>query len=337
MEKYHLGLDIGGNLLRIARVNPETGKFIGRLESLSLEDATTNSELSAKIIEAVKSFCPPEQTIGLGICGAGDIDEKKLIVKKSPNSRVNEKLTYPRDLKKAGYNVTITNDMKAAVQDSARFGEGKNHNDVCTATYSEGHNAAVARQRKNVSQAEFGHHQYNPHGELFDGDGGLGHLEIYVSAKGAETRAKQFFDVTNQRNHLILHLVAEKHKFTLRGNEETAKNKITAREVYEAYRQQPEQNPQRAIREAQVEAIAYSFGLMNSVWAPLDIIVYMGGLTGSSDVIFDGTDGAISRYSSSDEKFQLAGFKKPKIVVTNRKEIGVRGAVAYYLSEKERA
>jgi len=337
MERYYVGVDVGGTLLRVAKVNPLTGEFIGEVKSVSLENINENSELSKKIIEEIMSVSPPESTEGVGICAAGDIDEENLIIKTSPNSKVKGTITFPKDLKSAGYDVTITNDMKAAVQDAAKFGEGKDYENVCTATYSEGHNAAVARKCKNVTQAEMGHHLYKPDGELFCGCGKRGHLEPYVSAIGAATLAKQYFFMTNERRHPILEEVVNRlsNKNNLKNDDfSQIISKITAKDVYQAYRQQQEQEPQKFIRETQVEAIKYSFGLMTSMWNPLDIIVCMGGQTLDKDILFYGKDGAAERYKQDNGKVQLKTLKKPEIVVTERKEIGVRGAAAYYLSQR---
>ncbi len=87
-----------------------------------------------------------------------DNDEENLILRYSPNSNIRGTQTFPRLLSKEGYDVTLTNDMKAAVQDFARFGEGKGHKSICVITFSEGCNFAVVRDFENVSSAEFGHH-----------------------------------------------------------------------------------------------------------------------------------------------------------------------------------
>jgi len=58
-------------------------------------------------------------------------------------------------------------------------------------------------------------------------------------------------------------------------------------------------------------------------------------LTKSQDLIFYGKDGAIARFNRYPNNVQLKGLKKPEIIVTQRKEIGVRGAVAYYINTKK--
>jgi predicted NBD/HSP70 family sugar kinase len=338
MKQYYIGIDSGGNLLRMAKVNPKTGEFIGELVSISLDDVRTNSDLSEKIIEAVKKFSSPAETIGLGICAAGNVDENALVIKESPNSRVKEMLTYPFNLKENGYDVTLTNDMKAAVLDSARYGEGKGLDNVCTVTFSEGHNAAVARKGRYVTWAEMGHHIYNPDGDLFCGCGGRGHLEVYVSGKGAATMAKQYFDMTNQLNHPILESVAKRIGINLKRLKPdqipVLISSLTAKDVYEAYRYHPDQSPQREIKETQIQAIKYSFGVITSFFHPLDIIVCMGGQIKDKDILFCRNGGAIERYYR-DPSAQLKTLRKPVILITERQEIGVRGAVVDYLNKQK--
>lgn len=330
--KDFIGMDIGGTLLRIAKVNPKTGQFETSPKSINLETILKNRDLTEIIIGEIKELSPKKNVKGIGICAAGDVDEKELVINYSPNSKIKGKITFPRSLKNAGYDVALTNDMKAAVQDSARFGEGKNYENVCTATYSEGHNAALARNGKNVTKAEMGHNCYKPEGDLFCGCGQRGHLEPYVSGKGAETMARQYFHVTNETNHPILESVGKRLQNIK--NPKILIQHIWAKDVYDAYRKSPSQNPQKGILETQAEAISASFGLIVSMWNPVDIIVCMGGQTKDEDILFNGEKGAIHRYYLNSEKLQLRSLKTPKILVTKREEIGVRGAVAYYMNTR---
>lgn len=341
MVKHLIGIDVGGTRVRIAEVNPKTGEFIGRLRTFSLEGVVDNAKLSEKISQKIKEFCTySPKEVGLGIYAAGDIDEGNLIIKDSPNSPVKGRISFPKYLANEGYDVTITNDMKAAVQDAARYGEGKNLENVIAVTYSEGHNAALARNRKNLSQAEMGHHVYKPDGDLWCGCGQRGHLEPYVSAIGAAAMAKQYFNITRERDHPILRNAAERLKIVIEDLKEDDAafrdflGQIKAEDVYNTYRTHPKMNPQADIREEQVEAIKYSFGLMTSMWNPVDIIVCMGGMTKDKDILFYCGDAAIERYKENAAKVQFKTLKVPEVVVTQRKEIGVTGAVAYYLSKR---
>ena len=332
MNKIY-GMDAGANFLKFAEVNPKTGEFIGEISAFDLTKLKTDKARISKILQEFRRVCPTPADIGIGICAAGLLDEKNLVITNSPNSAVKGIQTFPAELKQAGYDVVLTNDMPAAVQDSARFGEGKGLENVATITLSEGHNGALARKINgkivNVTQAELGHHQYNGYSTLFCGCGNMGHIEPYVSARGAATMARQFFDITQATNHPILDFAAR------RVGKAVSASLVNAKDVYDAWRIAPEQEPQKSIREIQVGAITYIFGAINSFWAPLDILVCMGGQTLDRDILFHGKDGAITRFYQDNGKVQIQGLRKPEVVITKRKEIGISGAAAYYLSHRE--
>ena len=327
------GIDAGANFLKFAEVNPETGDFIGEISSFDLTSLLTDKSRVHKILYEFKKTCPNPKGVGVGICAAGLFNNETLESIDSPNSTARGVQTFPAELKKAGYDVVLTNDMPAAVQDSARFGEGKGLENVATITLSEGHNGALARKINgkivNVTQAELGHHQYNGYSTLFCGCGNMGHIEPYVSARGAATMARQFFDITQATNHPILDFAAR------RVGKAVSASLVNAKDVYDAWRIAPEQEPQKSIREIQVGAITYIFGAINSFWAPLDILVCMGGQTLDRDILFHGKDGAITRFYQDNGKVQIQGLRKPEVVITKRKEIGISGAAAYYLSHRE--
>lgn len=331
----YTGIDFGGSTIRVSEVNPETGELIGEPFVQSLLEVNSNKNLNKIIFEHV-----PENS-KIGISAAGNIDEENLVILESANSKITSEITFARDLAGEGYSVTITNDMKAAVQGAARYGEGKNLDNVLLATYSSGFNCAVTRKGVNVTTAEFGHQPYKNRGDLFCGCGRKGHLEVYLSGNGAAAMAKQFFFTTHLTEHPILADALRDYN-AAKGtnyNEGDLKNpelhlsvvnSIGAKNVYSAFKKDSFQEPQRSIQESQAEAIASSFGMMNSAYNPLDVIVTMGSQTKDWDVLFEK---AISIYNNGDS--QLPSLNKPKIVRTELPEIGVQGAVGYYIAQKE--
>ena len=113
------GIDFGGTNLRLGEVNPKTGKLLKKSFSVPMNTIKTNDELTQIILSQIG--CAKK----IGISAAGDVDERNLIIKMSPNSRIKEHITFGKTLKQKGFDVIMTNDMKAAVQGVARFGEGK--------------------------------------------------------------------------------------------------------------------------------------------------------------------------------------------------------------------
>jgi len=335
MVKPLYGIDFGGSTIRIGKVNRETGELVGEPFVRLLKDVSTNEKLNEIIFDKIP------KGVDIGICAAGTIDEKNLIIKQSPNSKIKGQINFGKCLAENGHNVIETGDMRAAVQAAAKFGEGKDYNNVLVATYSSGYNCAVTRDFENVTDAEFGHLPYG--NDLFCGCGKKGHLESYVSGNGAAIMAKQFFDATNITDHPILKKSIEDLE-----NEELLKEgiceikdlrrdpkrleevikKINAKHVYQAFKENPEQEPQKSIRETQVKAIADSFTMMNSVYNPLDIMVLMGSQTKDWYELFE--PAKIIYYAGES---QMDSLDKPIIVKTELSEIGIQGAAAYFLKE----
>ena len=104
---------------------------------------------------------------------------------------------------------------------------------------------------------------------------------------------------------------------------------ISGKNVYGAYMKNPRGMPQRLIRDVQIEGIANSLNRMTVSYNPLDIIVLKGGLTEVWEELFEP---AIERYSEIG--FIAKNYlKKPEILKTNIKEIGIVGGVANYLNQ----
>ncbi len=343
------GIDVGGTNLRISRVNPETGALLGNPAGLlgppatyPMREITTNRKLTRIVFSHI-----PEGS-HVGISAAGDVDEHNLIIRFAANSPIRGEIVFGRELRdRRGCIVRETNDMNAAVQAVARYGQGRGYENVLLATYSSGFNCALTRGGSNVTVAEFGHMIYKPDGDLYCGCGGKGHLETYVSGNGAAAMAKQYLGIGHLTSHPILDLSladlnrsqpAEK-RLKESGRRSVDLNDpliyaqvlggISAKHVYQAYTHDPEGQPQKDIRETQIKAIADSFGKMNSAYHPVDILVLMGSQTIDWEVLFDP---AIRLFREDRGRMQIPSFSKPPIVKASVKEIGIVGAVAYFLS-----
>ncbi len=341
MEYY--GIDFGGTNLRISRVDPETGRLTGDMASHPMKGISANEELTRLIFD----YIPDGSHVG--ISAAGPVDEQNLIIKFATNSPIKSEITFGRDLRdRKGCTVTQTNDMNAAVQAAARYGQGKGHRHVLLATFSSGYNCSLTRGGVNVTTAEIGHSIYKPGGDLYCGCGGKGHLETYVSGNGAATMARQYLGIRQLKDHPILDFcLADCNSETADSDITYTKSdlsdprlygfileRVTAKHVYASYRQAPSGQPQKDIRNVQIEAIADSFGRMNSFYHPVDIFVLMGSQTRDWDLLFEP---AIEKYKIDDCLYQLGVMPKPIIKRTQFSQIGIVGAVAFLLSKQERA
>ncbi len=339
MQQKFIGIDFGGTYVRISEVDPSTGTLIGKLFTEKLDDIVSNEQLT----DLISSHIPDKSNVG--ISAAGNVDEKELIIKQSPNSRIRKVITFGQSLREKGHDVKMTNDMRAAVQAAAQYGEGKNYDSVLLASFGTGFNVAAVKDGRNVTTAEFSHQIYKKDGDLFCGCGGKGHLEVYVSGVGAATMAKQYLEINPSIDHHIVKLSLQEYNQVrkIKSKKELSSenlsrpevyamivHKITAKHVYKALLQKPNQDPQMTIKNTQVAAIADSFGRMISVYNPIDILVVMGGHTQNWEVLFEP---AIEMYRKGN--FQMPSLKKPKIVKTQLPEIGVQGAVAYFVRQRE--
>ena len=331
------GIDFGGTKLRIGRIDPTTNRKVSIVLDKDISDISNNEDL----FELVDGKIPKNSKVG--ISAAGNVKEDDCIIAFSPNSKINGKITFGSLLKENRQcQVHMTNDLKAAVQAEARYGIGKKYDNVLVATYSSGFNCAVARKKKNVTTAELGHIRYKQDGDLFCGCGGIGHLESYVSGNGAASMAKQYFYSTKRdTNHPIISASLEDLKINMVGYDNKSNmnelypvivSKINSKHIYKAVKSNPDQEPQKQIFNTQIEAIATSFGIMNSAYNPLDIMILMGSQTKDSFIF----DEAIERYKK--EILQLPSLRHPPIKITKLGDkIGVLGAIAYFQSQEETA
>ena len=344
IDKY-IGVDFGGTNLRMGYVNPLTGDIIGGVFKQNITEITTNEELLKMLLGFIPERNPSFGKFNIGISAAGDVDKENNIIRMSPNSSIKGEVTFGAELSKLKHiNVHMSNDMDAAVQGESRYGEGKGLRSILVATYSSGYNCAVVRDGQNITTAEFGHMVYDHHSNLVCGCGGLGHLETFVSGNGAAQMAKEYFRKNFHKQHPILKLALEdfKRKNT-DGHEYTSDNlfnfefnrkivsTINSKHVYDAFKKHPSVEPQSSIEQDQVVAIAISFGMMNSAYNPLDKMILMGSQAEKDwDTLIKP---AIELYHS--RILQIPTLPKPPIVLTKLPEIGVQGAVAYFISKEE--
>jgi predicted NBD/HSP70 family sugar kinase len=187
---------------------------------------------------------------------------------------------------------------------------------------------------------------------LFCGCGGLGHIEPYLSGNGAASMAQQYFAVSARPSHRIIVLAlqdynrkAEKEGWSM--YEESTPDRplssrayiaalsaISAKHVYAAYEESPDESPQKHIRDTQVRMIASSFGTLLSHHNPLDRIICMGSMTNNWSCIFGP---AIASFKENQTgQFYLDGIKSPQIVRNTLDDIGIIGGVAYLVSKQGR-
>ena len=304
----YIGIDYGGTQTRLAPVDPDSGA-IGDLVSLPSQDFATNAEL----LEAISAHIPVGAAVG--ISAAGVVDEVRLVIDYAPNAPISGPITFAAELAGRGHRVTICNDMRAAAQGEASFGYGRDGGSIAVATYSTGFNCAVAQNGRLLPLApEAGHFIYRGGVPVTCGCGCEDHLEPYVSGTGAALMAQRWFAEHPDDEHPIVRAAG-------------GVERITAAEVYVAYRGAPDQEPQCHIRDEQVRAIATSLTAIYSLYHPLSWLVLMGSQTKDWDVLF-------APAIAMTRAHRYPGHHLPEIVPSRLPAIGLQGAVAYLLLQQ---
>ena len=344
MKKLY-GIDKGGTNLRIAKVNPESGRLESEVTNIPLDTFGSSYD---KFIDFIIETIPAGSRVG--ISSAGVIDEKNAIITYAANSSLGERIPLGYDLRKKGYEVEHTNDTRSELQAVMRFAEGKDRKNVLLATYSTGNNCATAHNGLiDRTNPEFGHQGHMPSEEVFRdmtcGCGVDNHIETYVSGTGAAEMAKRYFRRTPisemKKNGTLQNSIDDLNensraqytldKLTHGPTREIIIDNIKGPHIYNALRSNPNQEPQRMIADTQIEGIVESIVRMNVAYRPLDIMILKGGQTANWTELFKP---AINTFLHGEVQSDF--FDKPEIVRTEipEDEIGIIGAVADFLNKQ---
>lgn len=350
-------VDLGGTNLRLYELHPrETpNKVLGRNllgeKDIKTKTISSNQDLSRIVLEALYAAYGTTR-IGIGISAAGDVDEESLVIKTSPNLGIEGIITLGKDLASERFNVVEGNDMRCAASGARRWGQGNGIANFIIATYSTGHNICKVENGVIVTRSEFGHQPYHSRIKIpewarnlrcGEGCGGSGHLEPYVSGSGTALMARNYFTTRFSQDYTLLQVALDKHnkktgeKLKLKhireddNIRESVLQTLDARDVYEALRKEPRENPQKAIARIQTHAIADSFGMMISDFNPVESIICMGSMTKDWPETFQP---AIDMYRSNIANYHLHTLNSPQIVRNSVRKIGCVGAGSFYLDKR---
>ena len=192
-----LGVDIGGTSIKGAAIT-DKGEILDRF-SFKMDRLAEPEVTYQKLCDEIKSFLKDKEYkneikgIGLGVPGI--LDRARGIVKSSPNMPrwinfnigefVGNNLHLP---------VKIVNDASAAVLGEARFGSGKNYNNIIMITLGTGVGGGIIINRElydglGGTGAQLGHSLVKLNGRQCS-CGRKGCLEAYASATALISQAK---------------------------------------------------------------------------------------------------------------------------------------------------
>jgi hypothetical protein len=337
----YIGIDLGGTGFRVYEVNPSTGKLLKNYSpDIELKDVKSNEHLT----DIIRKSLPTGKRLNIGTTSSGAINKYSLIVKGSPNLPIKGEITFARDLREDGNDVAIDNDINVALMGAVIYGQARGLSNVLMATYSSGFNCAKSVDEVVTTEAEFGHMPYQRGAGIFCGCGGVDHLETHISGNGAAARAKEYFIMTNQKSHPILDKALNDLNTRegtsydpndLKNNNELRNQvimSITAKHIYQTFKEDPESNPQKSIQKHQVEAIADSLGMMFAANRPLELMILMGSQAEKDwPTLFKP---ALDLIEENPENYSLPFLTFPKVVKSELEEAGVVGSVANLIQQQ---
>jgi glucokinase len=198
MDKFSIGVDLGGTNLRIAAVN-EQGVLIEKV-TLGTKVSRGRDYVIADMCDAIQRMSDKYQDagplLGIGIGVPGIIDMQTGLVRGSPN--LPDWVDYParaaieQRLKTV---VILENDANVAALGEKWLGAGKEYSDMAMLTLGTGVGGGLVIggaiwRGSNGMAGEFGHTTVEPEGQLC-GCGNLGCLEQYASATAIVRMARE--------------------------------------------------------------------------------------------------------------------------------------------------
>jgi len=198
MNKFSIGVDLGGTNLRIAAVD-EQGKLVEKVTlgtKVSLGRDRVIDDMCDAIQRMSEKFKDSAPLFGIGIGVPGIIDMQTGLLRESPNlpgwADYPVRAEIERRLKTI---VILENDANVAALGEKWLGAAKDYSDVAMLTLGTGVGGGLVLggaiwRGANGMAGEFGHTTVEPEGQLC-GCGNRGCLEQYASATAVVRMARE--------------------------------------------------------------------------------------------------------------------------------------------------
>ncbi len=198
MNKFSIGVDLGGTNLRIAAVD-EQGALVEKI-TLGTKVSRGRDHVIADMCAAIQGLADKYKSsaplLGIGVGVPGIIDMRTGVVRQSPN--LPDWVDYPARAaieERLKTVVILENDANVAALGEKWLGAGKEFPDVAMLTLGTGVGGGLVLggaiwRGANGMAAEFGHITVEPEGYLC-GCGNRGCLEQYASATAVVRMAKE--------------------------------------------------------------------------------------------------------------------------------------------------
>ncbi|MBQ9246529.1 ROK family protein [bacterium] len=196
MNKYSIGIDLGGTKILTAIVNKTNGEIISSVKKKTKKDKGTD-KIIQKIINSVylvleESKIDINDIDDIGIGAAGQVNRENGIIINAPNldlSNINIKDIIEKEFNKE---VILGNDVEIATIGEMYFGSGKGEKDFICVFVGTGIGSSIVQDGKirygsTGTAGEIGHIIVDVGGRSC-GCGGYGCLEAYASRLAIEKR-----------------------------------------------------------------------------------------------------------------------------------------------------
>jgi len=196
MEKYSIGIDLGGTKILAGIVDKETGKVLYEAKNKTKKEKG-NKKIGDKILETLdelikNSNITLSQISSIGIGLAGQTDRKNGILINGAN--LDCKDFNVRELIEKKYNIPLYagNDVEAAALGELKFGAGRGFKDIICIFVGTGIGSSIIKDGKihlgaSGSAGEIGHIIVDLNGRACT-CGAHGCLEAYASRSAIESR-----------------------------------------------------------------------------------------------------------------------------------------------------
>jgi len=318
MNRYSIGVDIGGTNITVALVT-EKGEIARkiRMSTRAEEGETKTIERIVRALDIVMDGLPSNSIRGIGIGAAGDIYQKKGIVRFSPNLSWKNVPLVRLIRKKFNMKVVLDNDANAAAWGAYNLEAGKKAKSLLCVTLGTGVGGGLILDGKiyhgaSGSAGEIGHITLNPQGQKCK-CGNYGCLETYV---GSGYIIKKVVSEIKKGNKSLINKIAG-------GN-----LKSITPETIQTAALKGDKLARRIWREAGKNLGIALSGVINLLNP--DVIVFGGGLAKAGDLIFKPM-----KVEAKKRTFK-SPFDKVKFSCTKLGEdLGVVGAALLTLQESK--
>lgn len=295
-----IGIDIGGTSIKGAAVTTD-GKVLD-VFSMPVEKGEQQEVTIQKLIDLTNTYIKThgfkkEEILGIGIGVPGAIDSVRGVCCESNNLEWHDLPIKSLIEEGTGIPVKITNDANAAALGEAKFGAGKEFNDIIMVTLGTGVGGGIVIGGKLVEGnegkgAELGHIVIELNGRQCT-CGRKGCLEAYASATAliADTKSAM-----NKHPESLMHQYAEQY------------GKIDGRVSFDAAKA----GDDAAIKVVDQYVMFLSEGLLNycNIFRP-EAIILSGGIANAGDFLLD----KIDKYLE-DHNYGFKGTPAVKVLVS---------------------